>query len=130
MALSSIIFLALSANAQQIRNGKWEVITQTIMPGVLSPLPAHKDIICIIDRSQGKPPIAVHESCKFYDYKITNNNSSWKMKCKGELNMTGSGSMTFETDKYIGSAIIKMRMPESEPMEIDHTYFGKRIGDC
>jgi len=130
MALSITLVLAFGANAQQMRNGKWEVTTQTIMPNVLTQLPAHKDIVCIDDKNRGKPPIAVHESCEFYNYRITNNNAAWQMKCKDELKMTGAGRITFSADKYTGSAIIKMKMPQSEPMEIDHTYSGKRIGAC
>ena len=130
MVFSIILLLAFSANAQQIRNGKWEVTTQTIMPGALTQLPAHKDIICVDNKNKGKPPIAVHESCEFHDYKIINNSASWQMKCKGELKMTGAGRITFSADRYTGSAIVKMKMPQSEPMEIDHTYSGKRIGDC
>lgn len=130
LVLSITLLLALSVHAQQMPNGKWEVVTQTIMPGVLTQLPAHKDIICVNDKNRGKPPIAVHESCEFFDYKIVNNDASWQMRCKGELNMNGAGRIIFSAESYKGSAIIKMKMPQSEPMEIDHTYSGKRIGDC
>lgn len=130
LVLSITLLLAFSAHAQQFPKGKWEVTTQTIMPHIMTPLPAHKDIICIDDKNRGKPPIAVHESCEFFDYKIINNDASWQMKCKGELKMNGAGRIIFSADSYKGSAIIKMKMPQSEPMEIDHTYSGKRIGDC
>lgn len=128
--LSITLLLVFSVNAEQMRNGKWEVTTQMIMPDVLTQLPAHKDIICINDKNRGKPPIAVHESCEFYNYKITNNSATWQMICKGKLKMTGAGRIIFSADKYTGSAIIKMKMPQSEPMEIDHTYSGRRISDC
>ena len=52
------------------------------------------------------------------------------MECRGDLKMTGSGNIKFESDKYKGSAVIKMEMKDSEPIEIDHVYTGKRIGDC
>lgn len=130
LVLSITLLLAFSAHAQQFPKGKWEVTTQTIMPHIMTPLPIHKDVICINDKNRGKPPIAVHESCEFFDYKIINNDASWQMKCKGELNMNGAGRIIFSADSYKGSAIIKMKMPQSEPMEIDHTYLGKRIGNC
>lgn len=130
LVLSITLLLAFSAHAQQFPKGKWEVTTQTIMPHIMTPLPAHKDIICIDDKNRGKPPIAVHESCEFFDYKIINNDASWQMKCKGELKMNGAGRIIFSADRYKGSAIIKMKMPQSEPMEIDHIYSGERIGDC
>ena len=125
-----ILLIAFSASAQQFPKGKWEVTTQTIMPHVITPMPAHKDIICIDDKNRGKPPIAVHESCGFIDYKIVNNDASWQMKCKGELNMNGAGRIIFSADSYKGSAIVKMKMHQSEPIEIDHIYTGRRIGDC
>lgn len=121
---------ALSANAQEFPQGKWEVMTQTIMPHLTTPIPAHKDIICVNDKNKGRPPIAAPESCEFSSYKIVGNDASWQMKCKGELNMNGTGRIIFSADQYKGSAIVKMKMPQSEPMEIDHTYIGKRIGDC
>jgi hypothetical protein len=121
---------ALCASAQEFPQGQWEVTTQTIMPHIMTPIPAHKDIICVSGKNKGKPPIAVHESCEFSSYKIVDNDASWQMKCKGELNMNGAGRIIFSADSYKGSAIIKMKMPQSEPMEIDHIYLGKRIGDC
>lgn len=126
----AILLFAFSAHAQQFPKGKWEVTTQTIMPHIMTPMPIHTDVICVNDKTKGKPPIAVHESCEFFDYKIIDNDASWQMKCKGELKMNGAGRIIFSSDKYKGSAIIKMKMPESEPMEIDHTYTGRRIGDC
>ncbi|WP_350115617.1 DUF3617 family protein [Nitrosomonas sp.] len=130
IVLSFALSFTLSANAEPMRNGKWEVITQTIMPHVLTQLPAHNDVLYIDNKNRGKSPIAVHESCEFQNYKITNNNATWQMICKGDLRMTGVGKITFSTDSYTGSAIVKMKMPQSEPMEIDHIYSGKRIGDC
>ncbi|MBA3756239.1 MAG: DUF3617 family protein [Nitrosomonas sp.] len=124
------LMFALSANAQEFPQGKWEVMTQTVMPHLTTPIPAHKDIICVNDKNKGRPPIAVHESCEFSSYKIVGNDASWQMKCKGELNMNGAGRIIFSADQYKGSAIVKMKMPQSEPIEIDHTYIGKRIGDC
>ena len=52
------------------------------------------------------------------------------MKCKGELNMNGAGRIIFSADRYKGSAIVKMKMYQSEPIEIDHIYTGRRIGEC
>ncbi len=90
--LASFILLAsFKANAHEFPKGKWEVTTQTIMPHVMTPIPSHNDIICVSDKNKEKPPIAVHESCEFFDYKIIDNDASWQMKCKGELNMNGAG---------------------------------------
>lgn len=76
---------------KNFRKVSGEVITETIMPHVMTPIPAHKDIFALMSRIKGKPPIAVHESCEFLDYKIIGNDASWQMKCKGELNMNGAG---------------------------------------
>ncbi|PSJ18098.1 DUF3617 domain-containing protein [Nitrosomonas supralitoralis] len=130
MVLNVMFFLAFSTHAEKIRNGRWEVTTQTMIPGVQAQVPAHKDIVCVNDKHKDKPPIAVHESCQFYNYTITKNTATWQMKCDSDLMMAGAGRIVFSADKYTGSAIIKMRMPQSDPMEIDHTYTGRRIGDC
>jgi hypothetical protein len=131
-AITICVFLliAFNASAHEFPKGKWEVTTQTIMPHVTTPIPSHNDIICVNDKNKGRPPIAVHESCEFFDYKIIDNDASWQMKCKGELNMNSAGRIIFNADRYKGSAIIKMKMNQSEPIEIDHIYTGKRIGDC
>lgn len=130
IVMCSLLLTAFNVNAKEFPEGKWEVTTETIMPHVLTPIPAHKDVICVGDKNKGKPPIAVHESCEFFDYKIVNNDASWQMKCKGELNMNGAGRIVFSADKYKGSAVIKMKMQQSEPIEIDHIYTGKRTGVC
>ncbi|WP_292918064.1 DUF3617 domain-containing protein [Nitrosomonas sp.] len=124
------LLFALPINAQEFPKGKWEVMTQTVIPHVMTPMPAHKDVICVNDKNKERPPIAAHESCEFSNYKIVGNGASWQMKCKGELNMNGAGRIIFSANQYKGSAIVKMKIPQSEPMEIDHTYTGKRIGDC
>ena len=128
--LGITLMAVFNINAQQFPEGKWEVTTKTIMPHVMTPIPSHTDIICVNNKNTGRPPIAVHESCEFFDYRIIKNDASWQMKCKGELNMNGAGRIIFSADKYTGSAIVKMKMPQSEPIEIDHIYTGKRIGHC
>lgn len=118
------------AFSEQIRNGKWEITSETEMPDMLIHLPAHKETICINNKNQSRPPIATDKSCEFRNYRIIGNDASWEMECRGDLKMTGSGNIKFESDKYKGSAVIKMEMKDSEPIEIDHIYTGKRIGDC
>ncbi len=93
-------------------------------------LPSHKETICINNKNQSRPPIAADKSCEFRNYKIIGSDASWEMECRGDLMMTGTGNIKFESDKYKGSAVIKMKMKGSEPIEIDHIYTGKRIGDC
>jgi hypothetical protein len=100
------------------------------MPDMLFHLSAHKETICINNKNQSRSPIATDKLCEFRNYRIIDNNASWEMECRGDLKMTGSGNIEFESDKYKGSAVIKMEMKDSKPIKIDHIYTGKRIGDC
>lgn len=100
------------------------------MPDMFFHLSVHKETICINNKNQSRSPIATDKLCEFRNYRIIDNNASWAMERRGDLKMTGSGNIEFESDKYKGSAVIKRKMKDSEPIEIDHIHTGKRIGDC
>ena len=100
------------------------------MPDMLLHLSAHKETICINNKNQSRSPIATDKLCEFRNYRIIDNNASWAMECRGDLKMTGSGNIEFESDKYKGSTVIKMEMKVSKPIKIDPIYTGTRIGDC
>jgi hypothetical protein len=124
--------LACSAQADQIRSGKWEFTSKSQMTGmpVQMPTQTHKTLICIDNKNKDVPPIGADPSCKFSNYKVTNNSASFRMQCSGDMKMSGTGSITFNGDQYTGDSVMKMEMDDTDAMTIRNSYSAKRIGDC
>ncbi len=120
----------LQTQAQQMREGKWEITVKAEMSGVPVPMPAQTMTVCIDAKNQGKPPIAADSSCKFSNQKSSGNTMSWKMQCSGETKLSGDGVLTFNGDSYSGSANMKMDMGDGESMTMKNTYAGRRLGGC
>lgn len=130
MALLAGIALSQQANAQQMREGKWEITSKAEMSGMPMQMPAQKVTICVDAKNKDKPPIGADNSCKFSNQKTSGNTMTWKMECTGQAKMTGEGSMSFSGDSYTGSSTMNMDMGGGEIMKMKNSYSGKRLGNC
>lgn len=126
-----LALLTTSVFAEGLKNGKWEITSKAEMQGVPANMPAHTVSICINQQSAeaGKPPIPADKSCSFSDYKVSNGEASWKMECKGQMTMKGTGHIKFTDTAYSGSSEMEMGEGE-EAMKMKQSFTAKRVGDC
>jgi hypothetical protein len=68
------------------------------------------------------------EDCEMKEVKQEGNKFSWSVDCKGKGK--GSGSVTFETGSYSGSAEMVVVDKKGRPRKMKSTMTGRRLGDC
>jgi hypothetical protein len=67
--------------------------------------------------------------CEVTDFKFQGNTASWKMACKGEGAMTGTGTATFSGTSYTTTQ--KMAMAHGgKVMNMTVSQTGKYVGPC
>ena len=122
--------LTAAGASAQMQPGKWEVTTTMEMQGLPMMAP-QKHTMCVDNKTADKqPPVAMDPSCQVTDYRMSGNTATWKMQCKGEMAMTGEGSITYSGSQYAGSSTMRTEAKGQPPMTIKNSYTGKRIGNC
>ena len=113
--------------ADSIRDGYWEVTSQSEMPGMPMKIPASTVKHCYTkeDVKDQKKVIAREKNCTLTDYKVVGNKVTWAMKCTGENAGTFNGETIFSADAY--TSVMKMK---TQGHNMTVKVKGKRIGDC
>lgn len=113
--------------ADTIREGYWEITSQSEMPGMPMKLPPSTMRHCYTkeDVKDQKRVINRDKNCTLTDYKVSGNKVTWTMKCTGEQAGTFSGETVFSADAY--NSIMKMNT-QGHTMTVKVK--GKRIGEC
>jgi len=113
--------------ADSIREGYWEVSSQSEMPGMPMKLPVTTIKHCYTkeDVKDHKSVINRDKNCTLTDYKVSGNKVTWTMKCTGESAGTFSGETVFSADAY--SSVMKMN---AQGHNMTVKVKGKRIGEC
>lgn len=127
-AMGAVLLLATSAfAADSIRDGYWEVTSQTEMPGMPMKIPASTIKHCYTkeDVKDQKKVIARDKNCTMTDYKVSGNKVTWAMKCTGQSAGTFSGETVFSPDAY--TSTMKMN---SQGQNMTVRVKGKRVGEC
>jgi len=113
--------------ADSIREGYWEVTSQTEMPGMPMKIPATTIKHCYTkeDVKDQKKVIAKDKNCTLTDYKVAGNKVIWAMKCTGQSAGTFNGETVFSGDAY--TSTMKMK---TQGQNMTVKVKGKRIGEC
>jgi len=113
--------------AEGIREGYWEVTSQSEMPGMPMKIPPSTIKQCYTkeDVKDQKKVIARDKNCTLTDYKVAGNKVTWAMKCTGQSAGTFNGETIFSTDAY--TSTMKMK---TQGQNMTVKVKGKRIGEC
>jgi hypothetical protein len=124
MAAASMSILATAACGDERPGNLWDTTSQMSMTGMS--MPAQKMQLCTAKEWTESPPPPPGQSCTTTDFQKTDNKVTWKTQCTGEMNMTGEGEITFNTeDSYSG--VIKF---VAEGMSVNVALTGTKIGEC
>jgi hypothetical protein len=124
-AMAVVLLVVGSARAEEPAGVLWETTSQTVMEGMPTAMPPIKAKACTA-KEWTQPPPGGDESCVTSDFQRVGDKATWKMKCSGRMEMTGTGELNFEgTDSYTGQ--IKAAA-QGMPMTIKLS--GKKIGTC
>lgn len=126
--LGALLLLSPSVfAADSIREGYWEITSQTEMPGMPMKIPANTIKHCYSkeDVKDQKKVIAREKNCTLTDYRVVGNKVTWAMKCTGQNAGTFTGETVFSADAY--NSIMKMK---SQGHNMTVKVKGKRVGEC
>jgi hypothetical protein len=140
MRLATLATLALAtlagpagAAAPNMKEGLWEITTKTEMAGM--PAAGMKPVVmtqCITKKDLEDPSKTTpggDARCQVTDHKAQGNTASWNVACKGEGNMTGSGTITYGGTSYTGTSKVTMTHG-GKPQTMTVHYAGKHLGEC
>ena len=103
----------------------WETTSQTVMEGMPMRTPAQTQKMCAA-KEWTRPPAGGDASCTNSNFKKVGSKATWTVQCRGQMEMTGAGEITFNgTDSYTGA--IKFT---SDQMKMTVNLSGRKLGDC
>ena len=129
VVLFALILLCAVATAHSagvdMKEGEWEISTETTMEGMPMPPSAGKSTYCLT-REDLVPKTEKDKDCKIVNRKVAGNKVSWRMECK---KAEGEGEISYRGAAYNG--FFKMKMVESgQTMTMNVKLAGKYLGPC
>jgi hypothetical protein len=125
-AATALVLLALApAHADDPPGVLWETSSQMVMEGMPMAMPAQTMRMCAA-KEWKKPPPGGDPSCVNSDFARAGNKVTWTMQCGGQMPMTGTGEITFETEDSYKGAI----KATADGMNMTIKLTGKKIGTC
>ena len=136
IATFTLLFVASAPSAApNMKEGLWEVTVKMDMPGMPGNMPAQTTQRCITakdmedPRKVGPANDRGSDTCEVTNYKMQGNTASWNMSCKGPEQMTGSGTIKYEGDRYSGVNRMSMKQG-NDTMQMTMNYSGRYLGAC
>jgi hypothetical protein len=128
--------LALAASAGGIDPGLWKVISRTETGGVIGP--PHESSKCLTaaetaDLPTAFSPISRTENsvCAPIERSFTDGKLTWRLTCKGQLDMELTGDFTFDAPHhYSGTVRTKAQMGGMQMVDSQQTIEGQWVSEC
>jgi hypothetical protein len=123
-----------AAAQANIKEGLWELTSTFEMAGAPGGRPPMTMQHCVTPKD-AQDPAAMSRGmdktgqCAVSDYKMQGNTATWKMTCKGEGAMTGTGTATYGGTSYTMSTRMAM-VHGGQTMNMTTTQTGKYLGPC
>ena len=128
-----LLFAAAQAAhaAPNMQAGLWEISTKMDMAGLPAGMGQATVRQCVrpADIEDPKKTLPQDDKCQVKDYKLQGNAASWRMECKGDGAMTGSGTVTYSGNSYSGTTKMSIKQ-DGQTMNMAQTFSAKRVGDC
>ena len=136
LALVGLALVNAAAFADGIAPGLWRVITRTETGGVIGP--PHESSKCLTPEQTGDlattfSPVAgtINSVCAPIERNLSGGKLTWRLMCKGQLNMDLSGAFDFDTPHhYTGTVLTKGDMPGMPPVDSKNTVEGHWVAAC
>lgn len=123
------------AAAPNMREGLWEITMQMEMAGMPQGMPPTTLQHCVTKQDLQDPqrmamgPDTKNNKCEVTDHRMQGNTATWKMACRGEHAMSGSGTVTYGGTTYSGTNRMTMQQG-GKTVEMTMRYNGKYLGPC
>ena len=135
LAFFSGAYAVNAAADTQLQPGLWEYSISMVMQGSSMRSQPMKFTRCLTDEDVKNPGRAFEPSksknqCKQEDFKREGNKYSFKVRCTGERQSTGSAEYTVAKDQFKGTMKINTTDRKGGTREMTQTMNGKRLGAC
>jgi hypothetical protein len=125
MAAVSMSILMTAATADERPGDLWETTSQMSMPGMPA-MPPQTMKLCTAKEWNQPPPPPEGQTCTQTDVQRTDNKITWSVACTGEMEMSGEGEITFESeDSYTGRILFN-----AAGMTMTVNLTGHKIDEC
>ena len=136
MAVGTLLLAAGAAWADGIAPGLWKVTTITIVNG--APTPPQVKTRCLSTAEAGDPGKtfspefgAVNASCERTQFNSTAQRLTWRLQCKGQIDMDVTADFNFESaTRYLATIDTKGAMAGQLMMSSTAAIEGEHIGEC
>ncbi|CAD7780503.1 MAG: hypothetical protein KIIPBIDF_01586 [Candidatus Methanoperedenaceae archaeon GB50] len=128
VSMFAFLFLFLSniAEAQNMKEGLWQITMTIEMPGMPMQMPPQTYTHCLTKKDMVPQKEEPNQECRMVKRDIEGDTVTWVMECKtSEGTAVFNGKVTYKGDSFEG--IIKMKQ---SGMEITQNLKGKWIGEC
>lgn len=128
VSMFAFLFLFLSniAEAQNMKEGLWQITMTLEMPGMPMQMPPQTYTHCLTKKDMVPQKEEPNQECRMVKRDIEGDTVTWVMECKtSEGTAVFNGKVTYKGDSFEG--IIKMKQ---SGMEMTQNLKGKWIGEC
>lgn len=121
-----VLFLSNIAEAQNMKEGLWQITMTIEMPGMPMQMPPQTYTHCLTKKDMVPQKEEPNQECRMVKRDIEGDTVIWVMECKtSEGTAVFNGKVTYKGDSFEG--IIKMKQ---SGMEMTQNLKGKWIGEC
>ncbi len=136
LAAAALALAATAASAAGIDPGLWKVISRTQTGGVIGP--PHETSKCLtpeqtrdLSTTFSPVPSTVNSVCAPIEHSLTGDRLTWRLTCKGQLNMELTGEFTFDSPHhYTATLRTKAAMAGMTMVDSQNTLEGQWQSDC
>jgi len=126
----------LTALADGLEPGLWQVISRTQTGGVIGP--PHESSKCLTPQDTGDlattfSPVSrtVNSECAAIERSFNGSRLNWRVACKGQLDMELTGEFNFENPRhYTGMVQTKAAMADMVMLNSQESFEGRWISAC
>jgi hypothetical protein len=133
--LALLVGAAPSASAQSLEPGRWRVLTTTLSGPLAPPLVATRCLTADDVADPGKtfvPQVVTENSdCKRTEFNLEATGMTWRLQCKGQLDMDVAGQFIFDSPtRYSAMITTKASMLDQIVQQSMVSISAERIGEC
>lgn len=127
--------MATSASAQSLEPGRWRVMTTTLSSPSAPPQVATRCLtpedVADLGKTFGPQVKAENSECTRTEFKLEPSGLTWRLQCKGQLNMDVAGQFIFDSPtRYSAMVTTKASMLDQIVQQNMVSISAERIGEC
>jgi hypothetical protein len=136
LTAAMLLFAATVASADGIDPGLWKIISRTETGGVIGP--PHETSKCLTadltkDLATTFSPVSRTENsvCAPIERNLTGEKLTWRLTCKGQLDMELTGDFTFDSPHHYSATVrTKATMAGMPMVDSQQTLEGQWMSEC